>query len=245
MRKFFIFNQELISGEKYLLSKEDSNHYVKVLRGNINNEKIVICDGQNNDFMAHEIKIEDNISQVLLGNKIEDNNEPNINIHLYLALIKSDKFEIAIQKCVELGVRQITPVITERTIISLDETKINKKVIRWNKIALEACKQCQRSYIPSINKPIKFNKAIEKNNNNSILAYVDENKFNLKSCLDKIENETINIFIGPEGGYTNKEILFAKNNNILISHLGKRILRAETAAITATSLILFHKNQID
>lgn len=238
MRKFFILDQQLNVNRKYLLSKDDSHHYEKVLRGN-KNENIIICDGKNQNYDGKVlVKINEQL-QVLLVSKILIDNEPSTKIHLYPALIKTEKFDYLLQKCSEVGVFEITPVFAERSLIKLDSKKIEKKISRWNRIVVEACKQCQRSYIPIVNKPISFEKAITQSQE-GIIAYVNEEKLYIKQAITKFD-ESINLFIGPEGGFSKREINLASENNITIAHLGSLILRAETAAVVATSLILYEK----
>ncbi|MCK5812396.1 MAG: 16S rRNA (uracil(1498)-N(3))-methyltransferase [Clostridiales bacterium] len=239
MRKFFILEKQLNINEKYLLTKDDSHHYEKVLRGNIKNEELIICDGKNHNFNVIVIgKVNEQV-QILIKDEYLVDNEPNTKIHLYPTLIKAEKFDYMLQKCSEVGVFEITPIFTQRCMIKLDNKKIEKKINRWNRIVVEACKQCQRSYIPIVNQPIKFEKAI-KQNKDGIIAYVDEKKLHIKQAIKK-SDDFINVFIGPEGGFTEDEVDFANKNNIKSTHLGSLILRAETAAVVATSVILYEK----
>ncbi len=242
MRKFFILDQPLNVNRKYLLSKDDSHHYEKVLRGN-KNENIIICDGKNQNYDGKVLGMINDQLQVLLISKILIDNEPSTKIHLYPALIKTEKFDYLLQKCSEVGVFEITPVFAERSLIKLDSKKIEKKISRWNRIVVEACKQCQRSYIPIVNKPISFEKAITQSQE-GIIAYVNEEKLYIKQAITKFD-KSVNLFIGPEGGFSKREIKLASENNITIAHLGSLILRAETAAVVATSLILYEKMDND
>ncbi|MBN2851363.1 MAG: 16S rRNA (uracil(1498)-N(3))-methyltransferase [Clostridia bacterium] len=245
MRKFFLEEMNIHTGGKYLLSKDDSYHVITVLRHNINQEEIIICDGNGHNFHAKVTNHYQHLAEVTIMDEIDMDHEPAVDVHLYMSLIKAEKFEMALQKCAEVGVREITPMLTERTIIKVDDSKEDRKVERWNKIVQEACKQSNRSYIPSVNKPMKFNECLSRNNNNMIIAYVEENQHNLKECLSQIESDTIQLLIGPEGGFSPSEIKRAKDHHVMTTHLGSLILRAETAAIVATSLILFHKEQMD
>ncbi len=239
MRKFFILDKPLNKNRKYLLSKDDSHHYEKVLRGNSKHEDIIICDGRNHNYKGIIVgNINDQV-EVLISDEVIIDNEPTTKIHLFPALIKAEKFDYLLQKCSEVGVFEITPMFTQRCMIKLDQKKIDKKISRWNRIVVEACKQCQRSYIPIVNPPILFEKAI-KQSENGIIAYVDEKKQHIKQAILQC-NDNINLFIGPEGGFTKDEITIANKNNIKSSHLGSLILRAETAAVVATSVILYEK----
>lgn len=245
MRKFFIEELNIHEGGKYLLSKDDSYHIIMVLRLNINNEKIIVCDRSGQNFHAEISNHYQNSVEVIIKDRIINDHEPDVHVHLYMSLIKTEKFELALQKCVEVGVMEITPMITERTIIKVDDSKEARKVERWNKIVQEACKQSNRSYIPVVHNPMRFSECIKNNHDNMMIAYVEENQHNLKECLSKIKGNTIQILIGPEGGFSPNEIKKAKDEELLTTHLGSLVLRAETAAIVATSLILFQKEQMD
>ena len=143
--------------------------------------------------------------------------------------------ELIIQKFTELGGYSITPTKTE-FIVSDISGKEDKKVARWQKIALEGAMQSKRSFIPVINSPEKFKDAILNAKGVKLLLY-EGGGIPLKELIKG--NEDISIFVGPEGGFSEKEVNFAKENGAFIVTLGKRILRTETAPLAAASIIMY------
>jgi 16S rRNA (uracil1498-N3)-methyltransferase len=152
--------------------------------------------------------------------------------------------DLIAQKCTELGISKITPIITDRVVVKGNETSEFKKVDRWNRIALEACKQSKRSIIPTINQPIDFEPLLEELGSYDLVVVPYENQENqgIKYVKSKVANkkiENVAIIIGPEGGFEENEIEALKDIGSYIVTLGPRILRTETAGFTALSLIMY------
>ena len=159
---------------------------------------------------------------------------------------KADKMELIIQKSVELGVHDITPVDMKRCVVKIKEKDRNKKIERWQKIAEVAAKQCGRNYVPVINNINNINQICEefKNYDIVLVAYENEKENTLKEQLKKLEVEEnkelkIAVIIGPEGGIDEQEINKFISNGAKIITLGKRILRTETVALNALSVIMY------
>lgn len=151
------------------------------------------------------------------------------NIVLYCAILKKDNFELIVQKASEIGVSRIVPMITERTI------KTNLNIERLNKIAQEACEQAERGNISVISDIKKFKDCVKDDFDYKILFDFSGDDFNNLNIKTK---KTIAFFIGPEGGFTDNEVSFSKNNGFIISRLGKNVLRGETAAIVSSYLLM-------
>lgn len=238
MSKFFIEKNQ-IKGEKVYLNKENANHIINVLRYKIGDE-IEISAGDGYDYICEieEIKNCEIVAKIIdcFGN----NSEPKTKITLYQGLPKGEKMEMLIQKCVEIGVENIVPIYTERTIVKLSG-KEDKKIARWNKISEAAAKQSRRGKIPIVENIISFEKAIEicQENDLNIIPYEKEEENTIKNIIKSFEGEKIGVFIGPEGGFTEKEISLAIKNNLKPATLGKRILRTETAGMVATAILLY------
>ncbi|MGY0372409.1 16S rRNA (uracil(1498)-N(3))-methyltransferase [Clostridium sp. JNZ J1-5] len=242
MHKFFV-NIDKIYDNKAIIEGDDVKHIYKVLRlkegetVNINN-----CNGE--EFLGTIESISKTKVEVKLSNKLEINNESPIDIYLYQGLPKSTKMDLIVQKCTELGVKEITPVITERVISALgDIKKDNKKVERWNRIAFEACKQSKRTLIPNINDSIEFIELLDnlKEMDLIVVAYENAENYGIKQMVRDINKQVkkIAVIIGPEGGFEEEEILSLKNLGAYIVTLGPRILRTETAGFTCVSLLMY------
>ncbi|HOK62605.1 MAG TPA: RsmE family RNA methyltransferase [Soehngenia sp.] len=174
-------------------------------------------------------------------------NEPKLKINLYQSIPKSNKMELILQKCTEIGVTSFTPVITARTIVKIDDlNKELKKISRWQSIVHEASKQSKRDIIPVVNPIISFRDAINQFMNNiTIVPYENEHYEDLHSVRDKyINSEQVNILIGPEGGFTEQEINELKEINSIVVSLGPRILRTETAGLVISTILLHEAHDL-
>ena len=238
MPKFFVDKNNI--GEKNIeITGDDAKHISTVLRAKVD-EEIIICDGYGTDYLCRLIGI--NKKQVLaeIIEKYENKNEPELKITLYQGLPKGDKMELVIQKCIEIGVDRIIPVITDNTVVKIGD-KAEKKNLRWNKIAEAAAKQCGRGKIPHVDKILSFKDAGEtsKTLDGVIIPYENERKKNIREFVKSFRGKSIGIFIGPEGGFSENEITLCMENNISSVSLGKRILRTETAGLVTSVILLY------
>ncbi len=233
MPRFFVNN---INENNVIIDGNDALHIRKSLRMNVGDVLTVCCDGIDYSCEISEINMETILLKVLFFNKSES--EPNINLTLYQAIPKSDKLELIIQKAVELGASQIIPVLTRRCISRPSEKDFQKKLSRYNKIAESASKQAGRAIIPQVLPMINYNNAIEvmKKDNVSIIFY-ERGGLRLNE-INFSDKKTISLMIGSEGGFDDLEISEAQKNGIETVWLGNRILRCETAPITAISLLM-------
>lgn len=241
MHRFYVKSNQ-ITGDIITIEGPDVNHIKNVLRMKQGDE-IVICNGQGKDYYC----IINKVSEVEITGRIEgvteSGSELSSRITLYQGLPKKDKMELIIQKAVELGVHEIVPVMTKRVIVKLeDKKKEEKKLERWQSIAEEAAKQSGRGIIPEI-KPIQtFRDAVMngKGMDLAIIPYEKAEGMEYTRDLMKTlgQNQTIGIFIGPEGGFEESEVSLAKENNIHPITLGRRILRTETAGFALLSMMV-------
>lgn len=238
-RRFIVDTNDFkeIPNDKLEIVGNEVKH-IHVLRHKINDEIIINA----NVCKILDIKKDKIVLEILgVSDKI---GEPNVNITLYMAMLKGDKMDLVIQKAVELGVKYITPFISKNVVVKLDEKSIVKKQEKFQRIADEACKQCGRTDKVVINDILSFNQVLTdtKNSDVNIFAYEKET-IPLKKSLTTIDStdiKTIGLIIGSEGGFTEDEAetLRVMSNTITIS-LGERILRAETAAIYLLSIIMY------
>lgn len=240
MHKFFV-PFENITNNKAVIEGDDVKHIYKVLRLQEGDEvSINNCRGE--EFLSKIEEITKSQVVVNLVEKLDINNESAIDVYLYQGLPKSTKMDLIVQKATELGVKEVTPIITERVIVK-NELHEFKKVDRWNRIALEACKQSKRSLIPKINTPIEFEELKEtlKKFDLIVVPYENENGYGIKQVARKLVKEIKNIavIIGPEGGFEEFEINELISLGAHIVTLGPRILRTETAGFVCVSLLLY------
>lgn len=220
------------------ISGADATHISRVLRMK-NGEKITVCDlnGYDYDCVISSISPDDIEFEVL--DKHLSVCEPDVLVTLYMAFPKGDKFELIIQKCVELGIDRIVPFISARCIARPDERSFAKKIERYNKIAYEAAKQCSRAKIPTVEGIVDLKTAVELSKNAEVSMLFYEKGGESVSEIVKEKPHSVAIFIGSEGGFEESEADFAKNNGVNLAYLGPRILRCETAAIAATATVMF------
>jgi 16S rRNA (uracil1498-N3)-methyltransferase len=240
MPKFF-FNNNQISGDTVRITGEDARHLKNVLRVKTG-ETIILCDGGGTDYSCEVKGFEGEGILLCVNGKALSGTEPSVRVTLFQGMPKTDKMEMIIQKCVELGVYEITPVITDNTVSKPDN--ISAKTARWQKISESAAKQCMRGIIPEIKNAVCFSEALERAGRLDISVAPYENAENgirgfIKEISGNKKISEIGVFIGPEGGFSVKEAgLFAKNNIPAVS-LGKRILRTETAGFFTLAVLLY------
>ena len=250
MPKFFVSSNQ-IKNEKIIIVGKDVNHIKNVLRLNIDDD-INVCDkdtGEN--YICGINKISNEEIECNIFKEIVSNSESNIYINIFQGIPKSDKMELIIQKCVELGVCEITPVEMKRCVSKIDDKSKNKKIERWKKISEVSAKQCGRDIIPKINNIIDIKNICNCISEYDIvlLAYENEKNNTLKNELKnlKIKNNKklkIGIIIGPEGGLDIDEVKLLKESKAKCITLGNRILRTETVAFVLTSIIMYEHGDL-
>lgn len=245
MPKFFVKSNQ-ISDNKVIILGEDVNHIKNVLRLNVDDD-IQVCNlDTSENYTCGISNINNDCVECNIFNKINSVAESNIHINIFQGIPKSDKMELIIQKCVELGAFEITPVEMKRCVAKIEEKSKRKKLERWQKISEVAAKQCGRDIIPKINDIINIKKICNLVCEYDIvlLAYENEEENTLKAELSKlkaIKNKKlkIGVIIGPEGGLDLEEVQSLKENGVKVVTLGKRILRTETVALAMSSIIMY------
>ena len=240
MHNFFIKSENLIENTIKLDGK-DFFHAKNVLRMKENDTFLVSIDNIN-----YLCEIKEIFSDYLLAEIVEKDffdTSLNIEIYLFQGLPKSDKLELIIQKAVELGVKEIIPVQMERCVAKIEGNKVKAKTERYQAIAESAAKQCKRAFIPNVLQPVSLKTALEKAKDLDLFLVPYENEQGIKSTINALakikKGFKVGVLIGPEGGFSDNEIALAKTVGESIS-LGKRILRTETASITALSMLMLH-----
>ena len=241
MPRFFV-DPGQVGEQTIVVTGSDVNHIKNVLRMSCGDE-LSISDGCGKDYFC-TIEAMDREQVVLhIENSWDSYVELSTKLYLFQGLPKGEKMELIIQKAVELGVYEIIPVVTARTIVKLDAKKEQKKLTRWQSVAESAAKQSGRGVIPKVAAPVSFKEAVAAaaGLEVSVMPYeqakgMDDARALVRSMKGR---ESIGIFIGPEGGFDAGEVSLVENAGIKTMTLGRRILRTETAGLTVLSILMF------
>lgn len=231
-----LFYSKDVNKDLFLLSPDESLHCVKVLRFRTT-DKVLATNG--NGLLVEAELLDENFKGVMLKTTkvVIDKSALDFKLHVALSPLKNpSRFEWFVEKAVEFGITEITPIISEKT------EKKHLKIDRLQKIALEAMKQSLHCFLPQVNESVSFNEFVSANiNKNKFIAWCgDADKQVLNSEL--LNSNDIVFLIGPEGDFTQKEFQFAKENNFSPISLGNYRLRSETAAVYVCSSMNFVKS---
>jgi len=220
MHHRFFIDADLAASTTVALSRDEQHHarVVRVREG----EEVEVFNGRGAAFVA---KYSENGLQVL---KLAPDREARTAIHLAMSIINLDKFDIVLQKATELGVRSIIPVVADR--VEIRAERYRGKAERWRKIVFEAVKQSGRSVIPIVEEPQPFDEIVKRDGTKIVFDADAE------ATSNEVRDAAI-LFIGPEGGWSERELQLAREHGCAFERLGIRRLRAETAAIVATALV--------
>ena len=225
------------------LTGSDAVHVGRSLRMKPGEPLTVCCGGI--DYNCEISEITSDTVYLSLKEKVVCAAEPNIEVTLFQAVPKMDKLEYIIQKSVELGVSRIVPMLTRRCVSRPDERDFAKNLARLNKIAAEAAKQSGRGIIPQVTPIVSYKKALEmmKELDRNVLLYEEEGGVSFGE-VDLTGAKTVGLVIGSEGGFDREEAEACTAVGAAQVWLGKRILRCETAPITALSILMFLTNNM-
>lgn len=241
MFNFFV-NSDGRHADRYYIDGADYNHIRNVLRMNKGDLFLVSCEGRS-DLCRLEC-FENDSAVAVICEENYNNTELDVKLFLFQGLPKADKMELIIQKAVELGVYEIIPTEMSRCVVKLDSKKKDGKTKRWQAISESASKQSKRNIIPRVHEPLSYIKAMDLAKKLDLFLVPYENEKGMlatKEALSKIRaGMSVGILIGPEGGFDEKEVTQAIAAGGLAVSLGSRILRTETAAITALSMCMLH-----
>ena len=242
MYQFFV-EPSAIVGKEIRITGSDVNHIKNVLRMKPGEEIAIKCANEKKEYRCGIEEITEEEVRCSLYFIKEDDVELPSKIYLFQGLPKADKMEMIIQKAVELGVYEIIPVATKRAVVKLEGKKADQKVARWQAISEAAAKQSKRALVPRIHQVLNFKEALEYARERKIRMIPYEMAEGMETTRKLLEEltpgEEIAIFIGPEGGFDEKEILLAKEKQVIPITLGKRILRTETAGLTVLAWIMY------
>jgi 16S rRNA (uracil1498-N3)-methyltransferase len=228
--------------EKLAFIRGEERHHIDVLRLRVG-DRIRLLDGLGTVYDGVISHISRHEAIVKLSGRRR--RHPMKRVDLYQGLPKGEKFELIIQKATELGVSSITPVICRRSIPRIEGRKLPDRLRRWNRIAIEACKQSGRALFPKLNPPRSLDEVLRiAEADLKLMLWEGERDRKLRHVLKGIAPESVALLIGPEGGFDEVEVQSALDARFYTVTLGELILRTETAAIAALSLLQYELGQL-
>lgn len=232
MQRYFVSKMN----DNFVLENNDLHHVKDVMR--IKDGGNIICVYNNKSFLC-EIRYSNQNYHINIIEEITKDVELPKRVTLYQAVIKNDKFDLIIQKATELGASDIVPTIFSRSVVKVEDNKKDNKLIRYQKIAKEACEQSHRQVIPNIHDFENVLKISLDSQTLGLIAYENNGDFkSFSKNLENLENYTnVAIVVGPEGGFAPNEVEYLKKIGFKSISLGKRILRSETASMYALSIV--------
>jgi len=244
VHRFFI-PPEWIDGDGVVIKDRQVHQLRDVLRMR-QGDRIIVLD---NTGWEYEVELEtftgDRVEGAVRGKRLAAS-EPATKVTLYQALLKGDKFELVLQKCTELGVVGFVPMLCERCVQPRGIG--DRKLIRWQRVIAEAAEQSRRATLPFLQPALTFERACQSVMGFSLLAWEGEKSSGLRAALSGLSAKgpcSVNLLIGPEGGFSPSEVEFAQGCGITPVTLGQRVLRAETASLVAATAILYEYGDLD
>lgn len=240
--KRFYISPDKIKDDLAVIDGEEYYHMSKVLRHKVGFRIILSNNSDGMDYHAVITHMDKSKAEAKIE-QVQPNEAKTLSqVVLYQALPKGDKIELIVQKAAELGITRIVPFMSSY----VNETKYSQE--RAQRIAIEACKQCGRAYYPIVEQLNDFDSVIMRaaNADISLMAYENEKIVSFKECTMSLDSgKSVGIIIGSEGGFSEEEANSLRDRGIVTFSLGKRILRAETAAISAMTLIMYALGELD
>lgn len=241
MSRFFVEPDQISHDGFITITGSDVKHMRDVLRM-ARGDTFVACDSTGTEYSCElEAFLDGNAIGHVLAQRAGET-EPLVPVTLLQGIPKGDKMELIIQKNIELGVNRVIPVMMERSVVRFkDDKDKDKKTERWNRIAMEAAKQCGRLKIPQVLRPMGLKEALRQleTGDLKIVPYENEQELRLKALLQGSRIASVSFLIGPEGGIAEAELELLKEADFTSVSLGKRILRTETAGFAVMSAIRY------
>ncbi len=239
MKKLFV---DFTPQEKVILTGEPSRHIAKSLRMKKGDMLTLAHNGENYGCMIE--RVTPDTVELSVCYRQADHAEPTVAVTLYQAVPKGDKMEDIVQKCTELGITKIVPVLTNRCVSRPDEKSMAKKLLRYQKIALESAQQSGRGIIPEICPFLNFEKAVRGDSSELKILFYEGGGAGLKNIIYP-EVRSVSVYIGPEGGFEKNEVETVLSSGAVQATLGKRILRTQTAPVAALTAIMLLTGNMD
>ena len=225
---------QLIVDQDVSLAPDAVNHLANVLRLKAGHP-IVLFNGDGNEYSAELLEVGKRQVSASVDSKLSISIESPLSIHLGQGISRGDRMELVMQKAVELGVTDITPLITERCGVKLNEQRWQKKLSQWQKIIISACEQCGRNTLPTLHPATPFNEWISQSTGQLRLTLHPRAEKSIRHL--EVPATGVRLLIGPEGGFTDSEIYATEQGGFQTVQLGPRVLRTETAALASITAL--------
>jgi 16S rRNA (uracil1498-N3)-methyltransferase len=248
LHRFFVTPQSL-HNEEVILGDEHAHQIRDVLRLSPGGH-IIVLDNQGFEYKLRLTNVGRSVIKGQVVEKRRATGEPKTDITLYHGVLRPGKFEWVLQKCTEVGVTRFVPLITQRSLLRDRDSIKAKKWTRWRRIITEAAEQSHRGRIPDLKSPIDWEQGMAElaDYNCSLVALPEAKGKSLRDCLQArrdLGGASVALFVGPEAGFTEDEVKQAQAGGAIPFSLGHRILRTETAAVVASSLILYELGEME
>lgn len=247
-RRRFYASPDEIRGSTISLSRDETHHLTRVLRLNFG-EEVFVFDGCGREYRCSFVALEQSLARLEISEALLDKTEPAIHITLAQALAKGEKFDFIVQKATELGVSAIVPLVTAHADVKLSDERSEKRLERWRRISLEATKQCGRRRLVEIATPVTLKNFLETartqgsgvydlNLSRPLLVFSERGGISIGEAIARsFDNPAVTALVGPEGGWSDDELRLLDERGAIAVTLGPRVLRTETAAVVAVTLI--------
>ncbi|WP_421418839.1 16S rRNA (uracil(1498)-N(3))-methyltransferase [Pseudoalteromonas lipolytica] len=235
MRVPHIYQPSVITLDNLVPLDEDAaGHIGRVLRMKVG-EQVSIFNGEGGEYLSEIIEVSKKNVVVQPLKFIDHDVESPLKIHLGQGVSRGDKMDFTIQKSVELGITEITPIFSQRCGVKLSGERLAKKHQQWQKIAIAAAEQSGRNFVPVVHPPIDIKEWLEQSSDAIKLTLHPRAEHSIKTI--QVPSSGVRFLVGPEGGFTDEELEIAKQQAFVDIRLGPRVLRTETAALTVLSAL--------
>jgi 16S rRNA (uracil1498-N3)-methyltransferase len=225
-----------LSDSHLTLEPDEAHHLTRVLRL-AKGARVFVFDGAGNEYACEVTGVSKSSVDLIVISQLQDEVESRLHLTLGQALIKGDKFDLVVQKATELGVTRIVPLLTDHSDIRKAEERIENRLHRWRRIALEAVKQCGRRRLVEITEPVSFAAFCRTEAAGNKLILSERRGRTLREAAAQMTSvDQLSLCVAAEGGWSEQELQMAESHRAIPVHLGARILRTETAAIAAVTL---------
>ncbi|MFP5261188.1 MAG: 16S rRNA (uracil(1498)-N(3))-methyltransferase [Blastocatellia bacterium] len=247
-RRRFYASPDDIGGSTVRLSRDETHHLTRVLRIDFG-EEVFVFDGRGREYRCIFFALEDGRARLEISDALLDKVEPAVHVTLAQALAKGEKFDFIVQKATELGASAIVPLVTAHTDVKLSDERSGKRLDRWRRVSLEAMKQCGGRSLVEIAPPVAMKDFLDalrardaaapgSNSARPLLVFSEKGGAPITAALSRaVDSSGVVALVGPEGGWGDEELALLDERGARAVTLGPRVLRAETAAVVAVTLI--------